>query len=117
MSSTRSAKIPVRNAKMDRENYTKHIFEMQWKSLVKAAFREFLTESGLILEPASQRSRTGTTPLIGTQEACRLLGGIDRHTLAKHTKTGELPAYKIGKSNKYKVAEIEEFLNKKNKRN
>lgn len=92
-------------------NYGDNYFQTLLKHAMKQGLSEFLAEHGLTL---SATGASGSEAMISTNEAIKLLGGINRQTLYKYIDQG-LPAYRNGKSYKFRVNDINEFINKNNR--
>lgn len=76
------------------------------KPLIKKAISEYLKENGLAIVP-SRHLETGA--LISTNQAIKMLGGINRQTLYKYIGEG-LPALRVGKSYKFRTEELQDFI-------
>jgi len=92
-------------------NYGDQYFQTLLRHATKQGLQEFLSENNLAI--VSTKASTGEA-MISTNEAIKLLGGINRQTLYKYIDQG-LPAYRNGKSYKFRVSDINEFINKNNK--
>lgn len=92
-------------------NYGDNYFQTILKQATKQGLQEFLSENNLLI--ISNRTFSGEA-MISTNEAIKLLGGINRQTLYKYIDQG-LPAYRNGKSYKFRVSDINEFINKNNR--
>jgi excisionase family DNA binding protein len=57
----------------------------------------------------------GFEPLLNTEEAARLIGGIHPKTLMKWAREGELPAYRIGRLWFFRASELNRWLSDSNK--
>lgn len=93
------------------QNYNQALFEHYGLPLVKRALYEFLLENNLTIVSTKASNYDA---MISTNEAIKLLGGINRQTLYKYIDQG-LPAYRNGKSYKFRVSDINEFINKNNR--
>lgn len=94
------------------QNYTQALFEHYGLPMVKRALHEFLAENNLTIVSTKA---SGSEAMIDTNEAIKLLGGINRQTLYKYIDQG-LPAYRNGKSYKFRINDINEFINKNNRK-
>lgn len=92
-------------------SYLRLLFQHYGKPLFKEVLQEVLAENNLIIVSAKA---SGSEAMISTNEAIKLLGGINRQTLYKYIDQG-LPAYRNGKSYKFRVNDINEFINKNNR--
>lgn len=92
-------------------NYGDNYFQTLLKKAMKQGLSEFLAEHSLTL---SSTKALNNDAMINTNEAIKLLGGINRQTLYKYIDQG-LPAYRNGKSYKFRVSDINEFINKNNR--
>ena len=52
----------------------------------------------------------GFEPLLNTEEAARLLGGLHPKTLMKWARRGEIPAYQIGRLWFFRASELNAWL-------
>lgn len=84
----------------------KLLFHRYGKPLIKQALSEYLKENGLAIVP-SRHIESGA--LISTNQAVKLLGGINRQTLYKYIDEG-LPALRVGKSYKFRIEELQDFI-------
>lgn len=95
----------------EKDNYFKALLLSLIKPVFKETFQEFLSEHNLHIST----SKTATNEaMINTAEACRFLGKVDRHTLYKYIDQG-LPAFRSGKSYKFRISDLNEFINKNKK--
>lgn len=92
-------------------SYLRQLFQQYGKPMLKQVLQEVLTENNIAIVPAKT---INIENMISTNEAIKLLGGINRQTLYKYIDQG-LPAYRNGKSYKFRVNDINEFINKNNK--
>jgi hypothetical protein len=93
-------------------NYGDNYFQTLLKQAIKQGLLEFLSENGLAM---LSTKGSGSEAMISTNEAIKLLGGINRQTLYKYIAQG-LPAYLNGKSYKFRVNDINDFINKNNRK-
>lgn len=93
-------------------NYGDNYFQTLLKQATKQGLLEFLSENNLSI--ISTRTSSGES-MISTNEAIKLLGGINRQTLYKYIDQG-LPAYRNGKSYKFRINDLNEFINKNNRK-
>jgi excisionase family DNA binding protein len=91
------------------DNFLALLIKHHSKPLIKEALKEFLAENELVITP-SRTSSQGA--LISTADARKYFGGIDRHTLYRYVHEG-LPAFKSGKSYKFRKDDIEHFISQK----
>lgn len=92
-------------------SYLRQLFLHYGKPMLKTVLQEVLAENNLTIVPARI---INSETMISTNEAIKLLGGINRQTLYKYIGQG-LPAYRNGKSYKFRVSDINEFINKNNR--
>lgn len=91
---------------MKEDNFFSLVFKHHGKPLIKEALQEFFTENNLAINSSITAKQSA---LVSTAEARRLFGGIDRHTLYRYVHEG-LPAFKSGKSYKFRIEDIDRFI-------
>jgi excisionase family DNA binding protein len=52
-------------------------------------------------------------PLLDDKQAVALLGGMHPKTLQKPARTGKIPAYRVGRSWRYRASELDKWLQSK----
>jgi excisionase family DNA binding protein len=62
---------------------------------------------------SGQRAEQLFEPLLDDRQASALLGGIHPKTLQRLARTGQIPAYRVGRSWKYRASELDNWLRSK----
>jgi excisionase family DNA binding protein len=84
------------------------LFQRHVKPLLREVLQEFLAENSLAII-----SKKPTDPsLINTKTAAKHLGGISRQTLYRYIREG-LPTFRVGKTHKFRIEDIEAFVSQK----